>query len=100
MSTLYQAIPAFWDCKLLDHNSLAMPPSEQYKLTQKVRSKFNAYIEARGKMKKAQAKLDAVREKTAVARAEAVSARKTLLERFPDAEPPVIPEDRELASDA
>ena len=56
--------------------------------------------EARGKMKKAQAKFGAAREKTAVTRVEAVSARKALLVRGPDAELPVFPEDREIASDA
>ena len=77
-----------------------MPRSEQYKLTQKARGKFKAYIDARVKMKQAQAKFDAAREKTVVTRAEAVSARKVLLQRFPDAELPAFPEDVELLPSA
>ena len=78
-----------------------MPPSEKYKLTLTAKSKLRAYKESREKMNNAKAKFNTAREKTASKRAEALCARKTLLENFPDADlPDEFFEDHESTSDA
>ena len=67
---------------------IAMPQSEQWKLTRKAESSLKQYVEARKHMKQAEARYEALQERARLKRREAMAARDTLMQKHPEVELP------------
>ena len=80
---------------------IAMPPSEQWKLTRKAETSLKQYVEAREQMKRAETKYEALQERVRMKRREAIAAKDTLMEKHPEAElPDAFLDDHETSSDS